>query len=172
MVEIIRADAASAWRERTRYNHLLGFDRATWAWECLRRSLGHEPAVPPGVSWTMLRADPPLCVLTFTQSCKRQNDALPLAAFAGLADFAGHVFWCAELHAPVLAVDARSISPDAAEAFDLHTLRQPIVVLRSRDGGEHVLIADGPRCIRTEVRSGTLLGGPVRLDYHLPATAM
>lgn len=168
MVEIIGADAVSAWRERARYDRLLGFDRATWAWECLRRSLGHEPAVPPGVSWAMLRADPPLCVLTFTQSCKRHDGALPLAAFAGLADFAGHVFWCAELHAPVLAADAFSVPPDAAEAFDLRTLRQPSVVLRSREGGEHVLIADGPRCIRIEVRSGTLLAGPVRLDYHLP----
>lgn len=54
------------------------------------------------------------------------------------------------------------------DVFDLNALCHPIVVLRSAGAGEHVLIADGPRCIRIEVRSGTLLDGPVRLDYRVP----
>lgn len=161
---IIRADAASAWRVGARYDRLLGFDKATWAWECLRRSLGREPAALHHARWRMLRASPPLCVLTLGR--RRCSGALPLAVFDDMAAFAGHVFWCGELHPPVLAVDAVPVSAGAAEAFHLRALRHPAVVIRYR-GGEHVLIADGPRCIRIEVRKGSLLAGPVRLDYHL-----
>jgi len=175
MATIIRADAsASAWRDRARYDRLLGFDRATWAWECLRRALGRDPAAPRDVSWTMLRDRPPLCLLTVHRrdcpcGCKC---ALPLSAIGGLADFAGHVLWRPDLHAPVLAVAARPAPPDTPEPFDLHALRFPTVVLRDQaGGGEYALIADGPRCIRIEIRSGTLLDGPVQLDYHLPGDA-
>ncbi len=168
MATAIRADAASAWRDRTRYDRLLGFDRATWAWECLRRSLHAEPAAPRRVSWSMVRADPPLCVLTFGSRTRCRRDVLPLSVFDELSGFAGHVFWCGDRHAPVLALDARPACADASEPFDLRALRQPIVVLQRRGGGEHVLIADGPRCIRLEVRKGTLLDGPVSLDYHVP----
>lgn len=44
-------------------------------------------------------------------------------------------------------------------------------MLREHEDGEHVLIADEPRCIRIEVCSGTMLAGPVRLNYHLPGDA-
>lgn len=169
MATIIRADAASAWRDRARYDRLLGFDRATWAWQCLRRSMGRDPAPPRAASWRMLRADPPLCLLTIGRTMRRRM--MPLAVMDDLAGFAGHVFWCADQHAPVLAVHATPVPSGEADVFDLRALGHPVVVLRHRDGGEHVLIADGPRCIRIEVCSGTLLGGPVRLDYHLPGDA-
>ncbi|WP_158259940.1 DUF2285 domain-containing protein [Phyllobacterium phragmitis] len=55
---------------------------------------------------------------------------------------------------------------DAQDAFDLLSVPHPVTVLRSSDG-EHVLIAEGPRCIRLDVVAGTMLAGPVRLDYHL-----
>ena len=166
---IIRADAASAWRDRARYDRLLGFDKVTWAWECLRRSMGREPAALRHARWRMLRASPPLCVLSIgpRRACR---GPLPLAVLDGMAAFAGHVFWCGDLHPPVLAVDAAPVAGGAADAFHLRALRHPAVVLSHRDG-EHLLIADGPRCIRIEVRSGTLLAGPVRLDYHLSGHA-
>lgn len=171
MARTIRADAISAWRDRARYDRLLGFDKATWAWECLRRALGREPTLPRPVSWTMLRARPPLCVLNVHRcdcACGG-NCVLPLSAIGGLADFTGHVLWHPDIHAPVLTVVARPAPSDASEPFDLHTLCYPTVVLRDPDGrGEYALIADGPRCIRIEIRSGTLLDGPVELDYHLP----
>lgn len=171
MGRIIWADAASAWRDCARYDRLMDFDRATWAWECLRRSLGREPAMPRRAAWTMLRAHPPLCLLTIGRNRRPRGGVLPLAVMDDLAGFTGHVFWCADQLAPVLSVQARPVSSGAAGAFNLRALRHPVVVLRYREGGEHVLIADGPRCIRMEVRSGTLLSGPVRLDYHLPGNA-
>jgi hypothetical protein len=167
MARTIRADAASAWRDRARYDRLLGFDKATWAWECLRRALGRDAALPCTPSWTLLRARPPLCVLTLRNSDRACSRVVPLAAI-GMDAFTGHVFWCGELPAPVLAVDAWPAAADMPDAFDLHALPYPIVVLRHADGGERVLIADGPRCIRVEVRNGTLLSGPVRLDFHVP----
>lgn len=162
-----RADAASAWRDPARYHRLLGFDRATWAWECLRRSLDREPVGLQRLTWTMLRADPPLCLLT-VGACDAVK-VLPLDSIDALADFAGHVFWCSDLHAPVLVVDAIPVECDEADAFCLRDLPHSIVVLRHRGVCEHVLIADGPRCIRIEVRKGTLLEGPVRLDFALCA---
>ncbi len=168
MARTIPADAASAWRDRARYDRLLGFDRATWAWECLRRALGREAVRPCQPSWELLRAHPPLCVLT-VQTCDCAcSRVVPLAAIGGMDEFAGHVFWCSDLPAPVLSVDAWPAAPDLPDAFDLRALPYPVVVLRHRGGSEHVLIADGPRCIRVEVRNGTLLNGPVRLDFHVP----
>lgn len=161
--------AASAWRSRAGYDRLLGFDRATWAWECLHRSLGRERATLRRSRWRVLRASPPLCVLTIG----RQGPCLgplPLAVLDGMAAFAGHVFWGSDLHAPVLAINAVPVPDGAADAFHLRALHHPAVVMRHR-GGEYVLIADGPRCIRIEVRSGTLLKGPVRIDFHLPGDA-
>lgn len=171
MARIIRADAASAWRDRARYNRLLGFDKATWAWECLRRALGRDAALPCMPASTLLRARPPLCVLTIHRRDRPSACVVPLAAIGGMDDFAGHVFWCGELPAPVLAVDAQPAAVDAPDAFDLRALPYPIVVLRHVGGGEHVLIADGPRCIRVKVRSGTLLNGPVQLDFHVPGNS-
>ncbi|EJU12127.1 hypothetical protein LH128_15411 [Sphingomonas sp. LH128] len=165
IMTIIRADAASAWRDRARYDRLLGYDRATWAWEWLRRSLGREPVMLRRTSWTMRRAMPPLYVLSVKR--RRFGPLLPLAVLDDVAGFAGHVFWCGDQHAPVLAVDAVPAPHGTGDGFHLHALRHPAVVLRHR-GGEHLLIAEGPRCIRIAVRSGTLLAGPVRLVYHVP----
>jgi hypothetical protein len=168
MARTIRAGAESAWRDRARYDHLLGFDKATWAWECLRRALGRDPILPCHPSWRLLRERPPLCVLTIHRCNPACSRVVPLAAIGGMDAFAGHVFWCGELPAPVLALDALPAAPDAPDAFDLHALPYPVVVLCHPDSGEHVLIADGPRCIRVEVRSGTLLNGPVQLAFHVP----
>ena len=55
---------------------------------------------------------------------------------------------------------------DDSDAFDLLSVPQAVTVLRSIDG-EHVLIADGPRCIRLDVVAGSMLSGPVRLGYCL-----
>lgn len=166
---IIQADAASAWRDRTRYDRLLGFDKATWAWECLRRSLGSEAVALRRARWRMLRTNPPLCVLTIGPRSVCRGP-FPLAVPDDIAGLAGHVFWCGELHPPVLAVDAMPAPGGAVDAFHLRALHHPAVVLCHR-GGEHLLIADGACCIRIEVRSGTLLKGPVRLDYRLSADA-
>lgn len=162
----IRADAASAWRDRARYDRLLGFDKATWAWECLRRSLRREPAMRRDVTWTMLRADPPLCVLSLSGRMADRGCLMPFAVPDGPAALAGHVFWCADQYAPVLMVDADPAPSGDGDGFDLRALGHPAIVFR-HGRGEHLLIADGPRCIRIEVRSGTLLEGPVRLDYRL-----
>ena len=93
---------------------------------------------------------------------------MPLAVFSNAGVFTGHVVWCADSHAPVLMVHARSLPDQSSIGFDLRSLRHPAIVLRSRGKGEHVLIADGPRCIRIEVRKGTLLAGPVQLDFLIP----
>lgn len=93
---------------------------------------------------------------------------MPLAVLSDAGVFTGHVVWCADSHAPVLKVHAKSLTDEEAVGFDLRALRHPAIVLRPRGKGEHVLIADGPRCIRIEVRKGTLLAGPVQLEFLIP----
>lgn len=71
----------------------------------------------------------------------------------------------------ILPVEAHPVAAgERADAFDLLRVPHPASVLRSKDG-EHVIIADGPRCIRLDVVAGSLLGGPVRLGYRLSGFA-
>jgi hypothetical protein len=65
---------------------------------------------------------------------------------------------------PVEAYPAAAIDDD--DAFNLLSVPHAVTVLRSLDG-EHVLITDGPRSIRLDVIVGSMLCGPVRLDYRL-----
>jgi len=168
MAGMIQADVLSAWRDRARYDRLAGFDRATWAWECLRRAMGEDCQIFRTTGHRILRSDPPLCVLTGAVQQPGGSEPLPLAVFNDAGVFTGHVVWCADSHAPVLKAHARSLPDDCSTGFNLRALRHPAIVLRPRGKGEHVLIADGPRCIRIEVRKGTLLAGPVQLEFLVP----
>jgi hypothetical protein len=67
----------------------------------------------------------------------------------------------------VLPVRAEPIAPDHPDAFRLDHLQCACTIRRAADGGEQLLLAEGPRCIRIEVRAGTVLAGPVRLVYDL-----
>lgn len=164
MVESIGADTHSAWHDSARYDRLVGFDRGTWAWEYLRRAIGPDCQLFCATGHRILRSDPPLCVIT-GGTRRGLLGPMPLATLENVGVFTGHVLWCADLHAPVLKVHARPAQDLSRADFDLWTLSQPAIVLRLRGKGEHVLIADGPRCIRIEVYKGTLLAGPVQLDF-------
>lgn len=53
------------------------------------------------------------------------------------------------------------------DALDLRRLPCTVSVCRCGVEREEVVAADGPRCLRMEVVSGSLLEGPVRLHHHL-----
>jgi len=97
---------ASEWRDRARYDRLTGFDQATWAWECLRRAIGKDCQLFREAGGLLLRAEPPICLLNGELCDWTGTEPLPLAIFKDCADFAGHVFWRAAHHPPVLVVRA------------------------------------------------------------------
>lgn len=53
------------------------------------------------------------------------------------------------------------------DTFDLMTLGCAATVLKGPDEAEHVLLRQGGRAIQLSVRSGTVLEGPVRLQYEI-----
>lgn len=147
----------SSWADDATYALLGQADRATFAWEFGRRESGFAgaasvPPVPIAPHIALVEAQPPT-------SLPGLRFALPSAGDSALPA----VQWdwtCDPSVLPVIAIPS-------AGGFDLRDIPFATVVLCRAGGREHVLIADGPRCIRIEVRCGTLLGGPVRLDYHL-----
>lgn len=53
------------------------------------------------------------------------------------------------------------------DVFDLGALTVPAVVAVAPGGHEHLLLSDGYRRIRIDVVNGSLLSGPVLLEYQL-----
>jgi hypothetical protein len=81
------------------------------------------------------------------------------------------VFWHGDCHANILPVEAKPITCfDHPDSFDLLAIPYPVTVLRSPDG-EHVLIGSGASALRLDVLSGSLLAGPVHLEYCLSGFA-
>jgi hypothetical protein len=76
-------------------------------------------------------------------------------------------FWSAAIDARVLRATASRAANGDAESFDLRRLDQAVTVLRGGGEPDHVLIVDGPRRLRLEVKGASPLDGPVRLRYDL-----
>ncbi len=74
--------------------------------------------------------------------------------------------WRAEIDPTVLSCAVVHAAPDPADAFDLARLPHCAVVIRDK-AGEHLLISEDSVQIRLDVRLGTVLEGPVRLQYDL-----
>ncbi|HLG90344.1 MAG TPA: DUF2285 domain-containing protein [Alphaproteobacteria bacterium] len=145
------------------------YTREAWAWEFQRRNPDYrhittatidEVGRKPHHSSKVLVVDPSDVAnaarawgcLSFEPADRPANEAT--------------VFWRPDVNPAVLPVTASPARRDD-EAFDIHRLASPTVVLRMADGCEHVLLGDGLHRIQLEVRRGSLLDGPVRLSYEL-----
>jgi len=90
----------------------------------------------------------------------------------GVGDFRGRrspasVFWRADLDPAVLTVRAAPVAAADGDAFRLDRLPCRAIVPRFGGGREQIIIGEGVRSIRIEVREGSVLSGPVRLAYDL-----
>jgi hypothetical protein len=73
--------------------------------------------------------------------------------------------WRADVHDLVLgAVAAKTAAP--ADLLDLAGFGHLATVLADK-AGEHLLLSDGLRCIRVDIRSGTIRDGPALLHYRI-----
>lgn len=77
------------------------------------------------------------------------------------------LFRLAETDASVLTVEAEPVPASHPDAFDLARLTALASVLTDGEGRELVLITEAHRQIQLDVRSGTLLSGPVCLHFHV-----
>lgn len=75
--------------------------------------------------------------------------------------------WQADSSVPVLSLTAAAAGdPDA---LDVAGLDLAVIVVRTQDGHQHVMVSDGARRLRFAVAEGDVLAGAVRCRFHLPA---
>jgi hypothetical protein len=149
------------WRDSCAYATLLELERSGFAWEWLRRDEGYR------------RAFDTAQVSASGEARLRRDAFAPAAAEAwGLHAFedpdraspCARPVWRAGRYALVLSAFASPGRGD--DAFDLGLAASHATVL---DGGcaQHVLLSDGWRSIRLDVRGEQLAAGPVLLHYRL-----
>ena len=143
-----------AWRSAETYRPLLGADAAVWAWEFGRRGIAR--AENDQADEDLVGGVPDLCF------AGPGPDGDPIPA----------VIWCwqADPAVPVFSVSP-SVSDDP-DAVDLQRLDLAVLVVRTDDGGQHVVVSDGPRRLRFAVVEGDVLASPVRCRYLLPPHSM
>jgi len=81
------------------------------------------------------------------------------------------LFWRAAVADAVLRVDAIPADAGHPDALDIGRTGIEALLLSRSDGAERLLLREGARSIRIDVRSGTLHQGPVRLRYALDGLA-
>jgi hypothetical protein len=163
-------DKQPNWRDPSAYDYTRNLTREDWAWEFLRRNPSYTAIAAQlhvAVS-QFLRRSPMICVIAsagMTETVQAVGCVLcelPIHP-AGFVS----VFWRSDLNPAVLPVEAHPTDSRDGDAFDVRNLCHPVVVLRSGDGIEHVLLCDNIHRLQLEVRQGSLLEGPVRLRYDL-----
>jgi hypothetical protein len=140
------------WRDSAAYEPLLKADRSLVAWEWLRRTrdygeaarASHAGAEPE--RWGLHAFEPP-----------------------GLAVPIARPVWCAGRHPFVLSAWAEP-SPPGPDSFLLETVGQ-FATLGAGPGVEWLLLSNGYRIVRLDVRGASLRCGPVRLSFHLSGIA-
>ncbi|QDC37235.1 DNA -binding domain-containing protein [Sphingobium fuliginis] len=147
---------AADWRRAEHYAGLERCGRHAFAWEWLRRSAAYCDAC---------RA---------AQGGAGYNDARRF----GLHGFepadrptpAARPIWRADTDGAVLTARVADRLDSADDRFDLSRLRA-LATCQHGDDGEHWLFSDGWRQVRLDLTAGSLIGGPVRLDYQLSGLA-
>jgi hypothetical protein len=138
-----------AWRSAETYRPLLGADAAVWAWEFGRRGAGEG----------------------LTQGAGDQDDLVPDLCFAGPGpdgDAVAAVIWRWQADPSMPVISASPSAADDRDALDLRAMKPAVLVVRTEDGGQHVVVSDGPRRLRFAVVEGDVLAGPVRCRALLP----
>jgi len=143
------------WRDAAEYAPLLEADRSIFAWEWLRRDPCYRAAAE------LARGDS----RSPDKDLRPEQWGLHVFEPHNLAAPCARPMWSSQVHDLVLAAAAEP-ADDPADAFDLPRLGS-LAKLIEGEAGEHVLISDGLRATRLDVRAGTLTRGPVRLLYRL-----
>lgn len=157
--------AARDWHDRAVYRALHQLDRADLDWTCAHQHPRARRASPHVTIEHVSRGAASLPLLTLDRARPWRN--------AGGYEFCLSpgappvTFWPAARDRPVLVAEARRVAAGGADALDLVRLGNPVTILRTGDGIEQVVIADGVRRIRLQLHGDSAAHGPVRLRYGL-----
>lgn len=143
------AFAVPNWLSASDYAVLLLADRRNFAWEWLRRSASYRAA------WRKRNIDPAIYgLLEFENPDLPTPEARPI--------------WTPVLDPRVLSSIAAVHQPESdADLFDIRTLAKYVSVAVDENNAEHWLLSDGHWSVRLDLHEGTLLGGPLYLDYRI-----
>lgn len=150
------------WRDAAAFEPLLGADRSLFAWEWLRRQETYRAAAlgqlaragedevldeqPAAFKWGLHRFEDPR---------RSVPEARPV--------------WRREHHALVLRASAEPSRP-SPDAFDLRAFERIATLVRGH-ASERLLLSDGFRSVRLDIRGASLRDGPVRLRFELSGLA-
>lgn len=158
------AAALSDWKDANAYRPLLQLERAGFAWEWLRRQEDYREAA---LQCLGLARRLPLGLRV--EELAAANWGLHCFEDPDLAAPAARPIWRADHYRFVL--QARSIPCRVNEdALALDRLA-PVSTIASAPGGERLLLSDGFRSIRLDVRGPGLRREPVTLAYDLQGVA-
>lgn len=136
------------WRDAADYAPLLKADRFILAWEWLRRipdyaraarDAGRNAVGGGAARWGLHRFEDP-----------------------ALAAPSARPMWRAAAARPVL--EARATNDPGGAAIDVARIAG-FASLHAGEAGEHILLTDGLRALRLDIREGTIREGPVRLRF-------
>ena len=112
---------------------------------------------------------PSAALLSWTQQ-PTPTPGVGVCAFFEAADrpaTAARLLWDAQHDPSVLTLEASPARRGDCEAFDLARFASLATVIVSPDQNEHIVLSDGYRRLRMDIRHGTLLQGPSHLRYIL-----
>jgi len=157
------------WRCPVAYGSMLQLDYPAWAGQCLWRvpafaaPLSSQATTPP----LIVKPAPNLSVIRLDRDGPLQPWGLHFVT-APRADLASSlVMWRSDFDPAVVAAQVVPARDTDHDALDVSRLAKPVLVATDEPGREYLLIGDGTGQIRLDIRGGTVLEGPVRLNYDL-----
>ena len=150
------------WKDAQDYAPLLGADRASLAWEWLRRTADyrHAAAGKAPDEPRPLREEQPEAGRFGLHAFEHPSVGVPLA----------RPVWRAGWTSRLIVADVEPFPP-GQDAFELAVLDGLWTVARSPGGVEHLLLSDGRAGLRLDLGGSSILGGPVLLRYRLAGLA-
>jgi hypothetical protein len=145
--------------------------RPDWAWEFLRRNREYRLEMEARSPGRRQRLGTTHVDLIEAPDCLPGQLKWGLSYIEDAAKTfpVASVFWQPEADPGVLAASARSTANarHREDSFDVTSLPGDISILKLSSGAEHVLIRQGAHALQLSIIDGTVLDGPVVLEFQI-----
>ncbi len=155
------------WRCPTTYESMLQLDWPAWAGQCLWRVPGFAARLSSLATTTplILKTAPNLSVISLDRDGPLQPWGVYFVTPPQADLVSSLVMWRADFDPAVVAAEGVPARGGDRDALDVSRLARPVLVATGEPSWEYLLIGDGTGQIRLDIRGGTVLEGPVRLNY-------
>lgn len=159
----IYGSAVQDWRDPESYTLLETAERQAFAWEWLRRTHGYRRAWEDHLASSGWRS--------------RSSDAAARFGLVTLEDptqsfDCARPLWRAEKDRSVLVADILDEEPTPGNGINLLAVASLVTLEIGDDDDEHLLLSDGCRSVRVDIKGGTLLGAPAMLSYRMSGVTL